>query len=245
MGYDLPMPYRSLDPEKIIKTAERLQSRISERFPESGLSKVASELVTLAKTNAEQAEALAKPLLLLRWTVGIVTFLGALVFVFIGTFFSFDRIGQNGYDFVQGLEATINTLVLAGLGYITLFKSEERIKRQRVLRGLHSLRSIIHVIDMHQLTKDPVVFNRDIKPTPSSPQREMSPAELSRYLDYCSEMLALTGKIAALYAQSVQDTEVSDAVNDVEMLGSNLSRKIWQKIVAIGADALPRKNRSA
>ena len=46
-------------------------------------------------------------------------------------------------------------------------------------------------------------------------------------------MLSITGKVAALFAQSVNDEVVIDGVNDIEALGSNLSRKIWQKITLI------------
>ena len=46
-------------------------------------------------------------------------------------------------------------------------------------------------------------------------------------------MLSITGKIAALFAQSVNDDVVIDGVNDIENLSSNLSRKIWQKITLI------------
>lgn len=237
------MPYRTLDPDKIITTSERLAARIGERFPGSGLANVAGELEALALDTKQKAAELEQPIWWLRALIAVVTICGALVFAFIGTFLSFDRIGPDGFDFVQGVEATINTLVLAGLGYVTLFKAEERIKRKKVLSGLHSLRSLIHVIDMHQLTKDPVVFNRDFQPTASSPQRKLSKSGLSRYLDYCSEMLAVTGKLAALYAQAVPDTEVAEAVNDVEMLGSNLSRKIWQKIMLIGQESMPRPAR--
>ncbi|MCB1422836.1 MAG: hypothetical protein KDJ69_10300 [Nitratireductor sp.] len=239
------MPYRTLDPDKIITTSERLAARIGERFQGSGLSNVAGELASLALDTKEKAALLEQPIWWLRALIAIVTVCGAMVFIFIGTFLSFDRIGPDGFDFVQGIEAGINTLVLAGLGYVTLFKAEERIKRRKVLDGLHSLRSLIHVIDMHQLTKDPVVFNQDFTPTASSPTRKLTRNGLSRYLDYCSEMLAVTGKLAALYAQAVPDTEVAEAVNDVEMLGSNLSRKIWQKIMLIGPEAKPvRKPRA-
>ena len=175
-------------------------------------------------------------ILWLRALIVLTIAAGAIVFAFFGTFLSFDRIAREGFDFVQGLEATINTLVLAGLGFLTLLKSEERIKRRKVLDGLHPLRSLIHIIDMHQLTKDPVVFHAEFRPTASSPKRVMSRPDLSRYLDYCSEMLAVTGKLAALYAQAVPDTEVVDAVNDVESLGSSLSRKIWQKIMLNGRE---------
>src|SRR5215468_7057210 len=41
--------YRHLDSEKIIKTVETLKERIERRFPESGLSKVAAELLVVAR----------------------------------------------------------------------------------------------------------------------------------------------------------------------------------------------------
>jgi hypothetical protein len=50
-------------------------------------------------------------------------------------------------------------------------------------------------------------------------------------------MLSLTGKLAALYAQSVNDTVVVEAVNDIENLATNLSRKIWQKIMMVEQNA--------
>jgi hypothetical protein len=56
---------------------------------------------------------------------------------------------------------------------------------------------------------------------------------LRRYLDYCSEMLSLAGKLAALYAQAVSTPAAVEAVNDLENLSIGLSRKIWQKIALI------------
>jgi len=61
--------------------------------------------------------------------------------------------------------------------------------------------------------------------------------EIQRYLDYCSEMLSLSGKIAALYTQSIQDSVVIDTVNELEGLSTNLSRKIWQKIMILNGAA--------
>ena len=46
----------------------------------------------------------------------------------------------------------------------------------------------------------------------------MSAAELVRYLDYCSELLSLTGKLAALYIQRFDDEITLSAVNDIENL---------------------------
>ncbi len=56
---------------------------------------------------------------------------------------------------------------------------------------------------------------------------------MNRYLDYCSELLALISKIAALYVQGFQDSVLLDAVDDVEDLTSGFSRKIWQKITIL------------
>lgn len=61
----------------------------------------------------------------------------------------------------------------------------------------------------------------------------MSEFQLSRYLDYCAEMLALIAKLAALYANRSHDEVVIAAVNEVETLTSNLGRKIWQKIMIL------------
>ena len=84
---------------------------------------------------------------------------------------------------------------------------------------------------MHQLTKDP---ERVVSPRPAGGnevKRPLSPAELIRYLDFCSDELSLISKIAALYVQKFNDPVTLSAVNEVENLTNGLSRKIWQKIV--------------
>lgn len=233
--------YRALDPARIIDTAGKLSRRVAERFPGSGLSRVAAEFVVLARDLSTEARSLEGPIWLLRGIVALVILGGAAVFLFVGTVFHFDRLSPDAaLDFVQGVEASINTVILTGVGLLALVTWEERVKRKRVFRALHGLRSLIHVVDMHQLTKDPAALSPDFRPTAESPARITDPADLARYLDYCSEMLSLTGKLAALFAQAVNDAVVVDAVNDVESLGSNLSRKIWQKITLIDGAGRPR-----
>ena len=58
---------------------------------------------------------------------------------------------------------------------------------------------------------------------------------LARYLDYCSELLSLSSKIAALHMQYMNDSVVLDAVNDIETLAASLSNSIWQKIMILDA----------
>jgi fumarate reductase subunit D len=229
------MRYRTLDAKLIIETAERLEKRVAERFPDSGLRGVAIELVSLSRDLAKAAKALEAPIWWLRGVVITAIAAGALMFLFVGTILPLGRISgtHDAIQSVQGIESLINMIILAMLGFLALIRTEERIKRKQVFRKLHGLRSLIHVIDMHQLTKDPAALSTDFKPTSHSPARITDRADLARYLDYCSEMLSITGKIAALFAQSVNDDVVVDGVNDIESLGSNLSRKIWQKITLI------------
>ncbi|TPK65723.1 hypothetical protein FKO01_18855 [Mesorhizobium sp. B2-3-3] len=230
------MRYRTLDPKLIVETAERLEGRIADRFPEAGLRGVAAELVSLSRDLAKAAKALEEPIWWLRGLIVAAFIAGVLIFLFVGTILPLDRISgtDDAVQSVQGIEASINTVILAVLGFLALVRTEERIKRKKVFRQLHGLRSLIHVIDMHQLTKDPATLSASFKPTAHSPARRLTTAaDLARYLDYCSEMLSITGKVAALFAQSVNDDVVIDGVNDIENLSSNLSRKIWQKITLI------------
>jgi hypothetical protein len=237
------MPYRALDPAQIKKTLDVLHQRISERFPESGLAGVCSELIVIARATEWQARSLGRPQILLRLLIYAAIVGGIAALIIVGRLIKV-RVGDaDVLGFFQGVEAAMNIVVLAGAALFFLVSIEDRIKRRRALAGLHELRSIAHVIDMHQLTKDPGVGRGPA--TASSPQRDLSPFQLTRYLDYCAEMLALTGKLAALYAQNLPDAVIVDAVNEIEALTGSLGLKIWQKIAILEAGngtALPSMN---
>ena len=127
----------------------------------------------------------------------------------------------------------MNDIVFVAIAIFFLVTLEGRIKRRRALKAVHELRALAHIIDMHQLTKDPQVITNPGHSTKSSPKRTMTDFELSRYLDYCSEMLSLIGKVAALYVQCFDDPVALSAVDQIEDLTTGLSRKIWQKIMII------------
>ena len=135
-----------------------------------------------------EVQLLTPPIWGLRVLVGLVVLAGAAVFLWVGSIVPLNQVGRETIDSIEGVEATINTLLLAVLGLFALVRLEARVKRQRVARGLHALRSVIHVIDMHQLTKDPVVLDPTYLPTGNSPERSLDPVGMSRYLDYCSEL---------------------------------------------------------
>jgi hypothetical protein len=236
MATSIPPTGLVLDATHIVATLEKLRERVSERFPKSGLAKLCGKLVATGRVTAAQADALAKPYLALRALGGLVAVVALVVQIEIASHIDWSAIRRSTdvLSMSQALDATVNLLILAFGGLWFMLTLEQRLKRRLILRALYELRSYAHVVDMHQLTKDPtVVLGGGGVTTSSSPRRRMSEFELSRYLDYCSEMLALIAKLAALYAARTQDETIIEAVNDLEDLTSNLGRKIWQKIMII------------
>lgn len=228
--------YQGLRADKIIATIDQLSLRIYERFPESSLYGVSQHLHAISHKTKEQAETIGRPIIWLRVVSSLVVVLivGGVTMALISALTIV--VPEDGFvftDFVQAVEAVINDIILLGAGIFFMVTIETRIRRRRALRALHELRSIAHIIDMHQLTKDPErVMGQRVR-TPSSPTTEMTPYELSRYLDYCSELLSLIGKLAALYMEHLDDPVVHSAVNDIETLTTGLARKIWQKIMIV------------
>ena len=229
------MFYRTLDVEAILETVRRLERRISERFPSSSLLSVCHELVKLAQDVQERAKAIAVPNVALRASVYIIILAGVVGLLIIAFSVKFQIGSAELLSVLQAVEAAANIVVLLGAALFFLISLETRFKRNRSLRDLNVFRSIAHVIDMHQLTKDPSSVLASDHATASSPERTMTPFELTRYLDYCTEMLSLTSKLAAVYAQNLPDPVVIDAVYDIESLTTDLSQKIWQKITILDA----------
>jgi hypothetical protein len=235
--------YRILDVQKVLETIHHLRLRIEDRFPESGLGLVCAELEDLAEETRQKIQWIATPKLWIRLGVGSIIVMMVVILIYtISTF----KVASGTFtvgDLVQISEAGINDIVLIGAAVWFLFNVETRVKRSRALKVLYELRSIAHVIDMHQLTKDP--SRRLSQNTEHSPKHNLSGPQLTRYLDYCSEMLSITSKVGALYAQAIDDEVVLQTVNEIEDLTTSLSQKIWQKIMVIkeleGQEALDNR----
>lgn len=232
------MRYRELSSAEIIGTIEALERRVGERFPDSGLRRLCQELGLVARDAQRRAEAIAQPNRALR--VGVAILITLILAIVIAALASL-RLPTTVNDFgslAQGLDAGINDVIFLGVAIFFLVSLERRIKRRRALKALRELRSLAHIVDMHQLTKGPERAHTHASDgdTASSPVRSLTPFELGRYLDYCSEFLSLVSKIAALYVQRFDDEVVLGAVNEVESLTSGLSRKIWQKIMILETD---------
>lgn len=234
--------FRSLDSGQILSTLAKLRRRIEERFPDSGLAGVARELEGLGEECATEARSLGAPnwplraiasLLLL---VGLIAVGSVLLRLWPGT----SRFASLA-EFIQAIDSAVNDAVFLGIAIWFFLTLERRLKRRTALRSIHQLRSVAHIVDMHQLTKDPERLMSPQPDTESSPARQMTSDQLGRYLDYCSEMLSLTSKLAALYVQRFDDSVVLQAVNEVESLTNGLSRKVWQKITILEAAASRRE----
>jgi hypothetical protein len=224
--------YRRLDSQKIIETIQVLQGRIERRFSGSGLSKVVAELLRVAQETVFRTEWIQSPHLPLRIVAVVLSI--AVIALLILMLVHIRQFNFEDYtNFIQALEASISSVVFIGAAILFFMSWETLIKRRRALKAVHELRALAHIVDMHQLTKDPESYFTPTHESSPSGKRRITPFELNRYLDYCSESLALISKVAALYAQGFQDPVLLDAIDDVEDLTAGFSRKIWQKITIL------------
>lgn len=154
-------------------TLAQLQARIDARFPESGLAQVAADLVHVGRDTRARAEALSKPYFGLRLLTLLVVAGAVGAQIYAASLVDWrDAAGLVGradaLSLSQGVDAAVNLLVLGGAATFFLMSLEQRWKRRRVQRALHELRSFAHVIDMHQLTKDPTLLLSRGPATPAS-----------------------------------------------------------------------------
>jgi hypothetical protein len=231
--------YDELRLDHILQTLRTLSNRIAERFPGSGLGNVAAELCRVAADTGPVVERVRRPHHVLRAGVAIgLLFIGTLAVALFLFLANMPRDVAGIGALLQTVESAAQDVIFLSVAIYFLLTVETRINRRISLRALHRLRSIVHIVDMHQLTKDPEqVLTRGMS-TASSPVRQLTRFELARYLDYCSELLSLSSKVAALHVQYVNDPVVLSAVNDIEALAASLSNKIWQKIMILDTAAL-------
>ena len=183
-----------LDSGYVEETVGRLEARIRARFPDRRLGDAAHSLMTAVPQIHEGFEASKARRRHLRWAtraasaVIVLAALTALVLalkdpVLVGT--------DSSADWLPIIESTVNDVIFGSIAVFFLWALPERLERRTLLDLLHRLRSLAHVVDMHQLDKDPEQARRDYHPTSVSPSRRIMDAEeLHHYLDYCSELVS-------------------------------------------------------
>jgi hypothetical protein len=141
-------------------------------------------------------------------------------------------------DVITCFKAALGSIFFLAAAGALFWSLELRVKRGRVFAALHELRSLAHIVDMHQLPKDPLP-REPATDTAFTPARELTRFELTRYFSYCSELLSLVSKVAALYVRNLNDSHAIGTVDEIEVLCTGLSQKIWQKIDVLRVRELP------
>jgi len=67
---------RKLNPERIIQTAQALERRVANRFPESGLRRVCNDVIQTAQETKQKIEWINKPHLSIRLGSYLVILIG-------------------------------------------------------------------------------------------------------------------------------------------------------------------------
>jgi len=221
---------RQLREDKLLETVEKIRQRIDERFPASGLSQVAAEIVQITREALVRAENIRRPNVWLR--AGLLALL-AVAIVGVVTYLR-SQVEETSFtaavmQFLDASKGSAAVLAATAVFFVTL---ETRLKRRRALQAVHELRAIAHIIDMHQLAKDPDRLGHPIEPT-SVAGRPLDAESMSRYLHFCTELLAVVSKIGQLYVQDFPDATALAAVDNFESLATGLSSKIWQKLMIL------------
>ena len=123
-------------------------------------------------------------------------------------------------ELAQGL-----AFAVSALGLLTWGKWK-RNRHDLCFRGLDRIRALAHVVDMHHQTRDTL---RGIGIDREAFQK-YSDLQIVVYLNYCSRILGLLGKAAAMYGEHCRDSEVLTASSEVQLLCNSLAGNIWDKI---------------
>jgi hypothetical protein len=217
----------------IARAAAKLEARIRARLPGRRLADVAHQLSEKVPAIHEGFDNSYERFKRTRWwsrAVSVVIVLGTVAALVFALRDAFRRGELHSFDWVPLVESTINDVVFAAIAVFFLWALPERRERRTLVGLLHQLRTLAHVVDMHQLDKDPEQARTDYVPTEMSPRNRMNAEELHHYFDYCSELVSLIAKTAALCAEHSSDAVVLDTVSNLETLAAQMSQKIWQKI---------------
>jgi hypothetical protein len=223
------MPVRKLDAAKLTSTAAELAKWIAESFDKASLSRVALGVGAYAHEAVARADSIRRPIWYIRLTV-LALLIGTAIMA------CREAIDRPMQDILKFLDETKGAAAWAGGAVLALVTLEFRVRRRRALKAINELRALVHIVDMHQLAKDPVIedFRANEKQT-----------KVEEYLHACSALLAILSKIGEFYIEQFPDPTAISAVNEFEMIATGLSNKIWMKILSTQNSFLVRNAQSA
>lgn len=223
--------YKSLDPKEVLKTAGELSARVADRFPGSGLLGISKELEGVAGRMEGRAAELKKPKVVLRAGILLVCVVAALAAAKLAVMIRASDDIFSLPQFIQSLGSGLEGLAIMTAFAFFLAAIERRSRRSAALKFLSELRSMAHIIDLHQTKKENL--GPDIGPTKNSPRRDLDDPRLSRYLEYCSEMLSIIGMVGSYYAQELGDEDFLESVDQLTDLTNGMASRILQKKASI------------
>ena len=230
---------RALRKEKLVDTAKKLRYRIGVRFPDSGLGKIADEIVAIADEAVDRAAVISRPNWWLR--AGLVLLVIIAICIVIARAPTTEEQVSFWWKAIALYDATKVGAAIFGATAIYLITLETRLKRRRAIKAIRELRAMAHIIDMHQLTKAPEHLGDDFQELHIA-GKPLTANEMTHYLHYCTEMLAVVSKVGQLYVMDFSDSVSQTAVDHFESLATGLSNKIWQKLMIL--DRIQAEKRS-
>ena len=232
----VPADPQHLDAGSVRATVVRLDVRIRARFPTRNLRQLPRQLIQVIDHLQRRQDTwrARRRWLAVASRTGIVLVVGGLV-AGMALIASQATPGSvpSGWAWLSVFESLVNDAVFAGIAIYFMWALPERLQRHGDLATLQRLRSLAHVVDMHQLTKDPERLRPDFHMTSATVPLGLTAIELANYLDYCSELLSMVGKTAALFGEDTDDRITLSTIAGIEELTNGLSRKIWAKIALL------------
>lgn len=217
-------------------TARKLVDRIDARFGSCELKRLAELVEKAAASSDTRLRGPYRLGFLVKVLVWPAVFVALLSLAY-GFHYLHLRVevGTAG-DFVQSLNSALEILIMIAAASWFFLSLGSRLVRRGLKKAVQELAAFVHMADFAQLDKDPDRLTwKPSEITPQSPRMgKVSTAFLlSRYLDYCGEILSLIAKIGALYATQVSDESVLNDLTELEKQTHQLRAIIGAKMSAI------------
>lgn len=226
-------PKLGLTHEYVRETATRLVDRVQSRFGDDDLTQIARQVSKVAVASEKRigrALRVGFIIRLLTWplvvgvSVGIAWWIRSMNLTI--------KVDDAG-DLAQSLDSAFQLMLVLGAGAWFLLSIGTKVQRRSLLKALQELNALAQVIDLVQLDKDPdrLHFSTEQRTAKSPTLGKANTAFLlSRYLDYCSELLSVLGKVACLYRDRISDEVVLSRLGDFDRLSNQLRANIGSKM---------------
>jgi hypothetical protein len=224
----------------VAATASKLVERISSRFGQDHLTDVALQVERVARMSDAKLKKSLRLGRVIRWLTWPWVLAAALgIVAWIRSLHLTIELKDAG-DLAQSLDSIFQLLLVLGAGAWFLLSIGSKVQRAALLKALQELNELAQVVDLIQLDKDPdrLHFSKEQRTDKSPTLGKANTAFLlSRYLDYCAELLSILAKVGCLYRDKVSDEVVLSRLGDFDRLTNQLRANISTKMSLISHSA--------